>query len=278
MNAIAFAPAHVTGFFEICRTSSPETTGSRGAGLCLSLGATASVERSDHTEVMVNGRPGGEVTATALRLLTPEPLRAHVTLDLPVSQGLGMSAAGTLASTLAAASLLWLPRKRAVAAAHVAEVRCSTGLGDVLAAARGGIEVRLSPGLTGEIIGVPGGGEVVVAVVGPPLPTVQVVTDDRQGQHISRVGRRCVEDMLRRPTLDNLFFLSRRFAEETGLLQPAVGAAVEAAAEHSRVSMCMLGNAVFAMGDTPALQEALAGHGDVYTCRVAQRGARLIGH
>lgn len=278
MKVTAFAPAHVTGFFEICRTSSPETTGSRGAGLCLSLGATATVDDGHrHLEIMVDGHSRGEVTATALRLLTSEPLRVRITLDLPVSQGLGMSAAGTLASTLAAASLLGLPRQEAVTAAHVAEVRHATGLGDVLPAAQGGVEVRESPGIGGFIRRIPGEGEVVVAVVGPPLSTATVLGNARQQQRISAVGRACMTAMLERPTLDRLFTLSRRFAQEAGLLQPAVRAAVEAAEEHGQASMCMLGNAVFARGNTAALQEVLARYGTVYTCRIAQTGARIIG-
>ena len=101
MTVTAFAPGHLTGFFEVCRTRSAMTTGSRGAGLCLSLGATATVRRGrDHHQVMIEGIGGGEVTQTALALLTPEPLQVQVRLDLPTSQGLGMSAAGTLAATL----------------------------------------------------------------------------------------------------------------------------------------------------------------------------------
>lgn len=277
MSITAFAPGHITGFFEICSADDPAEAGSRGAGLCLSRGAASIVERHpSRTEVTINGVPGGPVTRDAIRLLTDRHVEARITLELPQSQGFGMSAAGTLATVLATAVLFDLPRSQAVQAAHVAEVEHGTGLGDVVPADRGGIEIRETPGANGTIRHIDDGGEVVVAIVGPELHTAEVLQDAGQRARITRVGRRCIEELLAEPSFERLFTLSRRFAVETGLLTPRLREALEAVAPHGMPSMCMLGNAVFAIGDTEALVDVLSRYGDVWTCEIDRQGARLL--
>lgn len=277
MNATAFAPGHVTGFFEICSADDPAMAGSRGAGLCLSRGAVAVVDlHASRTKVTVDGVPDGPVTRDAIRQLTDRPVEAHVVLQLPQSQGFGMSAAGTLATTIAAAALLEIPREVAVRAAHVAEVQHATGLGDVRAAATGGIEIRETPGAEGTIRHVNGSGKTVVATVGPPLQTSQVLRNAEQRAAITCLGRRCMQELLAEPSLERLFALSRRFAHETGLLTDSTRQALEAAEPYGIASMCMLGNAVFAMGDTGALAETLSDYGQVWVCEIDQKGARIL--
>jgi len=147
MRAKAFCPGHITGFFEICMSDDEEKSGSRGAGICISHGATSVVEiKGNEIEVEINGRRSGEVTEEALHMLTERGIKAKVELSLPQSQGFGMSAAGTLASTLALSSLLSIPKENAIRAAHIAEVRHSTGLGDVVSSAHGSIEIREEAG------------------------------------------------------------------------------------------------------------------------------------
>jgi pantoate kinase len=277
MTARAFAPGHVSGFFEICLADTEVASGSRGAGICLTRGATATVEPTNKGhQVLVNGHPGGEVTCLALDLLTDAPLRADVALELPISQGLGMSGAGTLAATLAATALLGLSREAAVTAAHVAEVRCATGLGDVVAAARGGLELRESPGVSGHICKIPAQGEVVLAVVGSPLLTADVLRDTWQRERIATAGRTGVTTLAATPTLENFFAVSQRFAAQTGLMGPLVKAALQAASAHGQATMCMLGNAVCAVGRTATLRDALAPFGQVIICEIDQRGARVL--
>jgi pantoate kinase len=277
MKTRAFAPGHISGFFEICLADTEVASGSRGAGICLSRGATATVESaSKEQQVLVNGHPGGEVTYLALDLLTDVPLRVDITLDLPVSQGLGMSGAGTLAATLAAAAHLGLSRKAAITAAHVAEVRYATGLGDIVAAAIGGLELRESPGVMGRIRKIPAQGEVVLAVVGPPLRTANVLKDERQREQIAAAGRTSVAALATMPTLERFFALSQRFAVQTGLMGDSVRAAVQTASTHGLATMCMLGNTVCAVGCTDALEDTLTPFGQVIISEIDQRGARVI--
>ena len=277
MKAKAFCPGHITGFFEICMSDDEEKSGSRGAGICISHGATSIVEiKGNGIEVEINGRKGGEVTEEALRMLTEKGVKARIELSLPQSQGFGMSAAGTLASTLALSSLLSISRQEAIRAAHIAEVKHSTGLGDVVSSVHGGIEIREEPGLHGKISRIGGGGEVVVAVLGSEMKTKDILKNERVADRISESGRECMNEIFASPTVENFFFLSRRFAEETGLMNEKVKKAVEEACRYGMASMCMLGNSIFAMGDTKKIARVLSKYGKVYTCTVDEKGARIL--
>ena len=277
MKAKAFCPGHITGFFEICMSDDEEKSGSRGAGICISHGATSIVEiKGNGIEVEINGRKGGEVTEEALRMLTEKGVKARIELSLPQSQGFGMSAAGTLASTLALSSLLSISWQEAIRAAHIAEVKHSTGLGDVVSSVHGGIEIREEPGLHGKISRIGGGGEVVVAVLGSEMKTKDILKNERVADRISESGRECMNEIFASPTVENFFFLSRRFAEETGLMNEKVKKAVEEACRYGMASMCMLGNSIFAMGDTKKIARVLSKYGKVYTCTVDEKGARIL--
>jgi pantoate kinase len=286
MRAKAFCPGHVTGFFQTCMADDLLSSGSRGAGMCLSLGATSVVRTSDSSrlsvEVSVNGQPGeAEVTRAAVRgLLGERDLRVSVDtmLELPLSQGFGMSAAGALSATIALADIVGESRQRAFEAAHAAEVECRCGLGDVPALHAGGITIRVRPGLppSGEVRRIEGTPDVVLCVIGAEMRTREVLNNEKLRQRIDTHGGQCVDRLLANPTLDNLLSLSALFARETGLASGRVADAVAAAAGPDKASMAMLGGSVFAVGDIGRLQEVLNGFGRTYLCRVEEQGPRLL--
>lgn len=278
MMTKAFCPGHVTGFFEMCPSPDPLKAGSRGAGICISLGARAEVELCENErKAIVNEKMRGEVTEIAMKkMLGDKGAMAKISLSLSISQGFGMSAAGTLATTLALASLTHISRKEAIKAAHSAEIKCSTGLGDVVTAARGGIEMRMGSGINGEIRKIEGEGEIVLAVLGKTMKTREMLHNEKLRERISEGGKKCIEALLADPTLENFFSLSKKFAEETGLMKKELKKVVEAASEYGMVSMCMLGNSVFAMGNTEELVKILSEYGKVYTCKIDKKGARLL--
>jgi len=99
MKAIAFSPAHVTGFFEICYDENDKETGSRGAGICISLGSYAEAEIYGGGDINIEGNIGkGEVTKEALENLGVKGLKIRIKNELPFSQGFGISASSTLAA------------------------------------------------------------------------------------------------------------------------------------------------------------------------------------
>jgi len=282
----AFCPGHVTGFFEICPSENVLAMGSRGAGMCLSLGATSTVEveesRRQTIEVTLDGRRApAPVTRTALQsLLGDKKLKVMVDTvhDLPVSQGFGMSAAGALSSSIALAHALDLGRQTAFEAAHIAEIRHKSGLGDVAALHKGGITIRAKPGLPprGRVLNIEGTPNVVLAVLGRGLRTSTVLSNPAKRRKINASGQRTVDRLLREPTLEKLMELSNEFAVESGLATKRIVEATSAASKLGMATMAMLGNSVFAIGDAKGLARVLSEFGDTWVCKVDLKGPRII--
>ena len=284
----AFCPGHVTAFFEVCEDADPRKKGSRGAGLSLSLGVTTVARVRDATrpslEVLVNGKHAkAEVTGAAARkVLGDRPYEVKLLSDtpLPVAQGVGVSSAAALSTTLALDDALGLgmPRDELVALAHVADVEAGTGLGDVVPASLGGMDLRLQPGAPGhaEVRKFDVHRDLFLAVVGPELLTRSVIRDPARVAAINRYGGACVEAFAQEPSLGKLFDLGNRFAEETGLASRAVLEVVRASRMFGRAAMAMLGNSVFAEAGREELATLYRKFGTIQRCEVDNDGARVL--
>ncbi len=287
MTGIAFAPGHISAFFEpVYSEQNMDRSGSCGAGINITLGAISQVKiqpaSSRTVTVRINGTPSSApVTKSALYYLigtAPLSITVNTILDLPVSQGFGMSAAGALSAALACADLLNLPRENAIKAAHYAEIQSHTGLGDVIASSFGGIEIRRKAGLPpwGMLEHILGNYDVVLCVIGKKIETKKILTDVTKVHEIASYGRYCTKKLLEKPSLENLFSLAWEFTRKIDIADETVLQAIKKANEHGMASMCMLGNSVFAVGDIPALCKILSAYGEVFCCTVDEKGARLL--
>lgn len=287
MKSIAFAPGHISGFFEpIYRGQDVDRSGSRGSGINISLGtvtrATVKGSTKQNIDVFINNkRSNAPVTKLAIKHLignTPIGITVNTKLDLPVGQGFGMSGAGALSATLALAKLLKIPKEQAIKASHYAEVELYTGLGDSIASSFGGIEIRREAGLPpwGVIEHIPGKYDVVLCIIGKKIDSKKILSDPTKINEISNYGRYCTKKILENPSIENLFSLSQIFTKKTGLANKKVLEAIESANQHGMASMCMLGNSVFAIGNTNLLCETLSRFGKVYVCTVDQYGAHVL--
>jgi pantoate kinase len=285
MKAKAFCPGHITGFFQIMEHKDPMRSGSRGAGLCVNLGATSTVmieEGNGEVIVSINGKEETAlVTATAVNnVILDRKVDVYVdtVLDLPMGQGFGTSAAGALSAAQATSDLLGLPFRVALRAAHEAELSNRTGLGDVAALSRGGLTFRRKEGLPpfGIIDRINAEPEVVLCVVGGPISTPKVLGDPEKRKAVNEVGKECVKKMALSPTLATLMRLSRQFMSDTGLATKEVEGAVKAAEEYGPASMAMLGNSVFAVGHVKDQDRVLSEMGTTFRCKVDWRGPRLL--
>ena len=128
-HTAAFCPAHITGFFSIHDGHEwAHERGSRGAGLNLARGAKAVVEvrgdtgRDTELEVVLNGaRVDAPITCHAMFRVVRDAevrkslsIKATVDEELPQSQGFGMSAAGSMAASLALCGALGIEENEAV--------------------------------------------------------------------------------------------------------------------------------------------------------------------
>jgi pantoate kinase len=285
MRARVFCPGHITGLFQVCQHEDVTTCGSRGAGLSISLGVISEVEVIEGTgrvDIWLNGlKADAPVTEGAVRNILKDrqmDVKVRNELQLPVAQGFGTSAAGSLSAAWALAHLLGVPENEVYAAAHAAEILNRTGMGDVSGIMRGGIELRRRPGLPpiGEVQRMEGHPDMVLAVVGPSIPTAALLDQEGMRERINAVGERCVDLLVQEPTLENFFRLSNEFMEGSGLSTPEVRRSVWEAKKWGWASQAMIGNAVFATGpDLDLMNEVLSAYGETYRCSLDFQGPRL---
>ncbi len=287
-RAEAFCPGHITAFFEICPSTDSRKKGSRGAGLCTSLGVRTEVKVREapgqRVKVILNGEESkAETTLGVVRKLIGERrLEVFVLseVQLPMSQGFGISGAGALSTAIALneAGKLGLTRDELVGIAHEAEVESGTGLGDVYPQSLGGMDMRIEPG--GPPYGIVKKFDVTVPIVlctiGPPMLTKSVLQDKEKAKKISAEGHRCIEEFKKDPSLERLFSLGREFAMKTGLAGPQIQEAIDSCAPYGKAGMSMLGNSVFCTGNLDVLGTILSRYGPRVRCEVDGGGVRLL--
>lgn len=289
MIAHAFAPGHVSGLFAVHDEADDVLArGSRGAGWCVDRGAMASVTRAPKTTILLNGAPADvAVTKAALERLAPGTgLQVDLRLDLPVRQGFGMSAAGTLAACLAATHLLDLDPDEALTATHAAEVTSGTGLGDAIGSWFGGGEVRIKPGCPPRgwamRIEPPAGTAFLFCVLGAGIATPSIIRDAAWKQRTRQLADPVVDRIVAagRPLAwDLLLRESAAFSQSLGLMPPVMQSAGGALPSGVQWGQCMLGNTLWATGKPEALAQArthLAKVGKVLSCGVDLAGARQV--
>ncbi|MFQ6053062.1 MAG: GHMP kinase, partial [Candidatus Bathyarchaeia archaeon] len=230
----AFAPGHLTGFFQICdEAADPKRRGSRGAGFSTTLGVhtTVKVERAARNSVTI--AMNGEVTPAAFvsenvarRMLSaldrPHRVRVDHLVETPIGAGFGSSGGGALSLALALNEALGLGLTRIETAqvAHLAEIDCGTGLGTVIAEFAGGFGVLVEPGAPGIGRTVKFGHSGLVGVCLPfgPIPTRDALADPALRRRINELGGRFVDELQRSRDPELFMQLSRRFAEHVGLI------------------------------------------------------------
>ena len=277
-EATAFVPGHLTGFFSAHPDDDPAIAGSRGAGVTLSDGVEVRVERgtrggSDSATITLNGESVAVDAVTGVRDALDAP-DAAVTAETPLPLGAGFGVSGALALGVAYAVNAAYDRHRSenelVGVAHRAEVEAGTGLGDVVAQARGGLPIRLDPGDLdhGRLDAVPAAPRIEYVTFGS-VSTEAVLSGDTT--RLSAAGARALADLRAEPTPARLVALSRRFAHEADLLTDRVADAVAAVRDDGGdAAMAMLGDTAFAFGTD--LSEA--GY-DPEVCSVHPGGATL---
>ena len=280
----AFCPGHVSCIFQPSRSSEIASTGSRGVGIRLSLGAHASVVPKDgDTVVTIDGTASeAPVTRHVAEILAPgKGFDIVIKDDLPVSQGFGMSAAGAVAAALCIADLVGKSRDEAIMAAHEADIRGGGGMGDVAAIAGDvPIPVRKAPGMPPYGIVEDAGialGRTSFVVLGPKMTTGSVLSDPKRFASICEAAESTMGSFLEDPSVDSLYRFSNKFSEAAGVEGPEVSHALDALRFGGfRAGMCMLGNSVFT--DAPLLDaRRILGPGvKGFSCLPCGRPARII--
>ncbi|HEV8050441.1 MAG TPA: hypothetical protein VGP88_07590 [Thermoplasmata archaeon] len=254
----AFAPGHLTGIFAPrLAARDPRGRGSVGAGLVLELGvhATAAWTAGARDRVTVKSRPGGArpISLDAARRVKgerPGALVVDLVHDLPIGQGLGMSAAGALATARAVARAVGEDPEKAVETAHLADLFGGGGLGGVAAILGGGLEIRKKAGVPpwGEVERLPFPEPVFVVVVGRPIASPALL---RRPEFLARVeasaavGLRSLQD---RPTPSRFLREAELFTDRLALAPPGLRRTIDRLRRSgASVAQAMFGRTVFAV-------------------------------
>lgn len=269
----AFVPGHITGFFSAHPADDPDRAGSRGAGITLSHGVTVRVEPARTSQIRLDDSPITVPPVARVLEALDVTARVSVTTEVPLGAGFGASGAMALGTALAANERFGCRRSEnaLISIAHRAEVLSGTGLGDVVAQARGGVPIRLEPGApsSNEMDGIPAAGTIEYLAFGK-LDTATVLEGNLA--EITRAGSRALRRVVDEPTLETFMAASRAFAGESDLLSDRLAGVISAVEDHGGMaSMAMLGKTVFAPGS--GLSDA--GFEPV-RCSIHDAGATLV--
>lgn len=304
----AFSPAGISSFFEICDTlpngtpiTDLERVGARGGGFGIQKGVTTEVEVSEaeknRIHIFINGRdaPEAETTRNVVEMLLEKASEKQSVVvrhwvEVPIGAGFGSSAAGALTTALALSKALSLnlTYNQLGRIAHIAEVKCKTGLGTVGPLMLGGCILTIEPGAPGiaQIDRIPISADyVIVAGVFGSIPTREVLASHQKRLAVNKWGRKTLEKILAEPSLENFLACCRWFAEKTGFMTERVRKLIEIAEEAGAMGAAqnMVGEAVHALATSENAERVAQAfkrvlpEENVLVANVAVQGAKLLG-
>jgi pantoate kinase len=271
-KAKAFSPAGISSFFEICDRASDGTLitdlsriGARGGGFALDKGVSTEVSlaeaKENQIDVFINESlcREADTTKTVVETLlgkVPETLHVAVRhrVEVPIGAGFGTSAAGALGTALAFSKVLGLnlTYNQLGRIAHVAEVKCRTGLGTVGPLMCGGCGLTLEPGAPGYSIldQIPVSPDHrIVAGTFKSYPTKEMLSSQEKRGIINEWGRKTLKRILADPSLKNFMKVCKEFAVGTGFVTERVQKLMEVAEKAGAIGAAqnMVGEALHAL-------------------------------
>jgi pantoate kinase len=277
----AFCPGHISCSFSPVYTNNVITTGSVGIGIRLNKGVTVTIEeRSDgKTKIIMDGiESDAKITKHVINSLSPD--RGYdviVENQLPVSQGMGMSAAGAVAVGLCVTSVTGADEYEAYKAAHIAEVLCGGGLGDVAGITGGRTPVRVKAGLQpyGRTIDTELDINLTVAVLGPKIPTIGILSDKAAVNAVVDAGIISVNEFIDTRTEKKLYEAASKFSSAAGFETNEVKNALSLLRKDHEASMCMLGNSIFTNASEDIVRNTLS-NAEIFSLHSSTDGPRVI--
>jgi pantoate kinase len=267
MEATAFCPAHITGFFKAHLDESKKTSeqlGSMGAGFSIRDGVTTKVAitpKANHDsnfKISAQGYQSDKTDVSEfvlnefLKLGDFDDLFFNIThnVSIPVGYGLGSSSAVALSLAFALDKALQtrLDHHTIGRIAHNAEINCKTGLGDVLASYFGGFEIRVKPGA-------PGIGKVekidtepisIIMICFSPISTNNFLKE-RLSQ-INGLGGKMVNRLLESKDYEHFQDMSLEFAKYVDVVTPRMKRIIEELASNKiKCGVAFFGETIFSM-------------------------------
>ena len=277
----------------------PERVGARGGGFSPDKGVSTEVSVAEaekqQVQVFINGGncPEAATTKSVVKMLTAKvsenyAIKVMHRVDVPIGAGFGSSAAGALGAALALneALNLNLTYNQVGRIAHVAEVKCRTGLGTVGPLLFGGCGLTLEPGAPGiarlDRIPVSPEHRLVVGTF-RPYSTKEVLSSPERRDIINEWGRITLKKILADPSLENFMGACKKFAVGAGFATDRVQKLIEISEKAGAIGAAqnMLGEAVHAlvvvekMADVYEAFRKLLPEEKIITSKIDFQGARI---
>jgi pantoate kinase len=278
----AFSPAGISSFFEICDLTVEgtliddlERIGARGGGFALDKGVSTDVSltkaEENNIDVFINESLWlkADTTKTVVKtLLENVPKTYHVTVkhrvDVPIGAGFGSSAAGALGTALALSRALGInfTYNHLGRIAHVAEIKCRTGLGTVGPLMHGGCGLTLEPGAPGiaSLDQIPVSPDHrIIAGTFRSYPTKEMLASHEKREIINEWGQRTLKKILADPSPENFMRACKEFAFGTSFVTERVQRLIEVAEKAGAVGAAqnMVGEAVHALVIVDRLEDVV---------------------
>ena len=296
MRAKAFSPAHITGFFKAeLDGKEPNQLGSLGAGFSIQKGVKTTVNVRSKTEhdinnyaIRVKGFNTGDIRVSEYVLneflLDGKYFDVTHEIDVPVGYGFGCSGAVALSLAIALNDALkyGYTKTKVAQIAHKAEIKCQTGLGDVLASYHGGFEIRTKSGA-------PGIGEVqriipkekleVMIICFNPISTKKFLKE--KISLINGLGGKMVQKLVKSQDMDEFQDMSIKFAQYIHVITPKMNKVIKDLHDNGiKCGIALFGETIFSLVTKDKKQKALEilkkyDDGVVITSRIDNSGARL---
>jgi len=301
MEATAFCPAHITGFFKAHlddNQNALENFGSTGAGFSIKQGVTTRVKvdtkdnQKSNFRITTKGYQSDKTDVSKFVLneflklgkFSNKFFDIEHEISIPVGYGLGSSGAVALSLSFALDQALETKLDKTIIGqiAHNAEVNCKTGLGDVLASFHGGFEIRVKPGA-------PGIGCVkkiftdeisVIMICFSPISTNKFIKE-RLSQ-INGLGGKMVDRLLESKNYEHFQDMSLEFAKFVDIITPRMQKLVnELSKNNIKCGIAFFGETVFSMvpkEDEKNVLEILQKYSDgiVIKSELDNQGARIL--
>jgi len=301
MEATAFCPAHITGFFKAHlddNQNSLENFGSTGAGFSIKQGVTTrvKVDTKDNQEsnfrITTKGYQSDKTDVSEFVLneflklgkFSDKFFDIEHEISIPVGYGLGSSGAVALSLSFALDQALKTKLDKTIIGqiAHNAEINCKTGLGDVLASFHGGFEIRVKPGA-------PGIGCVekiftdeisIIMICFSPISTNKFIKE-RIAQ-INGLGGKMVNRLLESKNYEHFQDMSLEFAKFVDVITPRMQKLVnELSKNNIKCGIAFFGETIFSMvpkEDEDIVLEILQKYSDgiVIKSELDDNGARVL--
>jgi len=293
MQAVAFAPGHITGFFKAeVEQKRPELKGSIGAGFSIKEGVTTKVKvtssdklgfkitatgyKSDNTQV-------SEYVAKEFLKLVKRNYFLDIIHDVAIPVGYGLGSSGAIALSLAFALNKALgtnlSRTQVGQIAHNAEIHCKTGLGTVLSSYHGGFEIRTKHGA-------PGIGSLrkiysdyfAIVICFSPISTKKIIGTELS--KINGIGGRMVSRLLKSRDQMEFLDMSLEFAKYVDVITPTMYQVIVDLRDHGfKCGVAMFGETVFTLVPKSKKSDVLKilakYHGIIIKTEIDKSGVRV---